>query len=189
MMIAALPAPYPALNEKKIELVLADEQFKSSLWKDLTPMTKLTAGRINIQQIKDFTKLFFDELTQKKHLLSGIKTLSILKIFIQASAELLKYNPEVVSVEFTSVKSLFLFTSKCESKVYLEIFFNEESGKFSEAVLNIYQDREQELAINGTLNFVIQKLDGYFNPNSINLYMPTERPYAISGSTAASYAF
>lgn len=188
-MIAALPTPYPALNEKRIEYVLADEHYKASLWKDLAPISKGKTGVVNFQQIKDFTKQFFDELTKKKHLLSEIKTFSLLTNYVQASTELLKYNPEVVSVEFTTAKSLFLYSSKGHSKVYLEIFFDKETGKFSEAILNIYQDKEQELAINGALNFVIQKLDGYFLPSSINLYKPTETPYAISGSTAASYAF
>lgn len=188
-MIAALPTPYPALNEKRIEYVLADENYKLSLWKDLAPISKGKNGVVNFQKIKDFTKQFFDELTRKKHLLEKIKTLSLLTNFVQASAEVLKYNPDIASVEFTTAKSLFVYTSKGTSKVYLELFFDEETGKFAEAVLNIYQSRTQELAINGTLNFVIQKLDGYFSPASINLYMPTETPYAISGSTTASYAF
>lgn len=186
-MITALPTPYPSFIEQKMEYVLSNENFKANLWKEITPISMGKSGVVNFKQIKDYTNQFFEELNTKSHHLTNIKTFSLISNFIQASAEVLKYNPEVSSVEITSAKSIFIFTNREGIKVFLELFFDSETRNFSEAVINIYRNKEQELAVNGTLNFVIQKLDNYFNPAIINLYNTTETPYAISGSFATSF--
>lgn len=175
---------------KKIEYVVSNENFKKGFWVNIAPINSVgKIGKINFEQIKVFVVEFFAQLEKKQEHFQNVSMSTLLRYFIQGSSELLTFSPTKISVELTSSKSIFLFGEKGDENIYLEIFFDESSGKFSEAVVNVYENKIQQLAVNGSISTVIKELEEHFKPISVNYYNYLEASYAISGNTTASNTF
>ena len=71
----------------------------------------------------------------------------------------------------------------------LEIFFDEHSGRFSKAVLNIFAHKQQQLALSGNLSDVLRELNYYFNPAVSFAEDSPYTAYELSGSADTTFAF
>ncbi len=170
-----------SLANSTIELVIQNESFKDNFWTNLAPINSIERHRkIDFAQIKLFVKEFLSQLLRKKEHFQNVSIQSLLILFIQGSNRLLEFHPNKISVELTSSKSIFLFAQKGEVNIYLEIFFDDITGKFSESVVNIYKNKVQQLAINGSLSEVIKEIDIYLMPISSNYSSYFKTPYAVS---------
>jgi hypothetical protein len=175
---------------KKIEYIVSDEKFRNNFWVNIAPINSVSkVNKINFTQIKSYVKEFFSQLECKRDHFQNISVSSLLRHFIQASGEILAFAPNKIAVELTSSKSIFIFGVKEGTNIYLEMFFDETSGKFSEAVVNIYENKAQKLAVNGSISKVISEIDEHFKPVSINYFNYLEESYAVSGSITPSTTF
>lgn len=175
---------------KKIEYVVSDEKFRNNFWVNVAPINSVSkVNKINFTQIKSYVQEFFTQLESKQVHFQNVSVASLLRHFIQASSEILAFAPNKIAVELTSSKSIFICGVKGETNIYLEIFFDENSGKFSEAVVNVYENKIQKLAVNGSIPKVVTEIDEYFKPVSINYFNYLEESYAISRNTTPSTTF
>jgi hypothetical protein len=85
------------------------------------------------QVSQQFARLLFEKE------LGHLKRLNIVQLFVQSVSQLLLIDPDNLSVEITSVPSLFLFASTKDFTIYLESFFDENTGKHEESVLNVFE--------------------------------------------------
>lgn len=175
----------------KIENVISNERFKNNFWIEIAPINSVgKVNKINFQQIKTFVSEFFVQLEKKQEYFKNISTANLLINFIQGSGELLSFAPSKISVELTSSQSIFLFSVKDEKNIYLEIFFDEATGNFSEAVVNIYENKIQKLAVNGSIAKVAKEIGVYLKPiTTINYYKYLEESYAVSGNLTPANSF
>lgn len=181
--INALP-----LNGKSIEYVVNDRSFQNNFWVNIAPINSASkTGKINFVLIKKFVGEFFVQLDKKRDFFSEVSLLTLLKYFVDGSAELLSLNPNSISVELTSATSIFFFAKKEDHNIYFEIFFDENSGKFSDAVVNVYKNKSQCFAINGSINYVVKKIDDFLKPTSHNYYQYFQSTYGISDEITPAY--
>ena len=151
-------------TQDKLELLLADKKFTSRFWTNLVPVESIhNECKPSIRLIKNLAAELFEEIRQKSANPLRVKPSELFNSFVRIAYELLKYNPTSISVEITSVNSVFIFCIIDNKNFYLELFFDDSSGKLSEAVINIYIDKIQEFALNGDLAETIQELDEYLN--------------------------
>ena len=99
---------------------------------------------------------------QLKHYLSYYEENRINKeylnyIFETSLNEILKFNPEKLSVEITHDYSLFYSIFKNDIKVYLEFFLKNEEDEDS-AMLSVYKSDENMKSFGGSWHYIFEKL-------------------------------
>jgi len=61
----------------------------------------------------------------------------------------------VRSIEWTQSDSAFIFATREGTNFYLELYY--EDGKFVEAVTNVYRNKIQQLAVAGTVEYILSE--------------------------------
>lgn len=178
------------LEGQKMEYVMADDKLKNNLWKKIAPVnTLLNKHKVNFEQVKSLVLDFFSELLQKNQRFSNVNPAELVAYFIKGSKNLLEYNPEKISVELTSARSIYFFAKVGSNNVYYEMFFDDATGKFATTAVNIYENKSQKLAISGSLKKVADELEEHLTDNSADNYITYILvPNEVSGSAVAQFA-
>ena len=177
------------LADQSIEQIVRNEAIKMEIYNRIAPVNSIhNFQKFDFKSVFTFVNRFCNELLDKQDVFMEIIPFDIIKNFTIASGELFALSPDSLSVQLTNSKSIFLVCTKDNLKIYLELFFDENTGKFSEAVLNIYENKAQQLAISGTLPELLDEICNYYQPS--HAYLTYIQPaYAISGSATPAYAF
>lgn len=105
--------------------------------------------------------------------------------FKTALDQLLQLKPDSLSFNLTNDCSIFFSAQVKESNIYFELFFDEETEGFVEAITNIYKDGIVVLAYGSTMDETFGKIQELFPKDKIT--ESTSIPYAaISGASFAT---
>ena len=130
------------------------------------PTVTKKVSRHELDQRIKLVKKFIRESINKSSRFRGVDKVMFFEHFAHAAKAILNLQPKAVSVELTSPRNIFLFGHIDESKVYIEIFYNLETGLLSQAVLNIFSNEGQQLCYAGSLRHVLHELTLHFSPES-----------------------
>jgi hypothetical protein len=158
------------------------EKLAKRLQADVTPLRITNDFGIDFALSIQVSQQFARHLFEKE---SGhIKRLKIVQMFVQSVSQLLLVRPDNLSVEITSVPSLFLFARTKDFTIYLESFFDEGTGKHEESVLNVFRNKEIIFSDGGNLETMLKALDHCFEPPQTNYSLFLSSSYGVSGGTA-----
>jgi hypothetical protein len=100
----------------------------------------------------------------------------LVKPFIGVIIKALQLNPSTVSVQITNAPSIYILIVMRQYNLHFDLHFSEETGKFEEAVVNIFLNKVQKLNIFGSIEEISCEIQAFFNNNEQN----TQSNYAIS---------
>lgn len=172
------------LSEPERSVAIAD------LWALIVPIQSIqNLTRANFNAAKKLANQFLKELEERNNVLSelGIDKILLLKNFIKTSEELLTMDLDQIMVEITSSGSLFYNCRKSTSNIYFELFFEELSNDFQEAVGNIYENKIQQLTFSGSVSEVMEKMQECIESPYTLEYSLFKPEYEISGSASPAY--
>lgn len=172
----------------QIDNVYKDAQFKESLYEQAIPKSIFKLPQINLPLLESAVDQFFQELKQKIDIFGKFNAEVIVSGFSKTIASLLLLNPEKIGIELTSLGSIFIVSEIKSKKIYLELFFENELNLDVEAVLNIYENKEQLLSVNGSINQIINELNENVNRNLVYYYNPSSVLYELSGNPSTYQA-
>jgi len=191
-MIPAITVPEisPHFQGDRIEQVVDQPRFQNRVRNKVIPFYLITkTSRVNVAKADALIQEFIEEIKQKSARFLHIESWYFVQHFITAAEKIFECQPDSISVELTSAQSIFLFSQIGVRKVYLEIFFDEHSGRFSKAVLNIFAHKQQQLSLSGNLSYVLRELNYYFNPAVSFAEDSPYTAYELSGSADTTFAF
>lgn len=178
-------------NDQKIECFIQDKNAKNRLRDDLVPMNwNVGKPKINLAFILNVVEQFAEGLSQKRNLFSKSSFWNLLQPFSKSVGYILEYNPSKVTVQVTNLPSIYILAEIEGQNLHFDLHFNEETGKFEEAVVNIFSNKEQQLNVFGPIEEVIAEVDKHFEQNAepgYEYYLHSS--YAIPGQTYSSLAF
>ncbi len=176
---------------QKIECFVQDKNAKNRLRDDLVPMN-WAAGKpkINLAFILDVVNQFAEGLSQKRALFSKSSFWDLLSPFAKSVGHILENDPSKVSVQVTNMPSIYILAEIAHQNLHFDLHFNEDTGKFEEAVVNIFSNKEQKLNVFGSIEEVIVDIERYFEQNAEPGYeYYLHSTYEIPGQTYSSFAF
>lgn len=184
-----LPSPSATLyqwRDEKIEYFVQSESAKNRLRDDLVPMesSKTNKRRITRSFIFNIVDQFAKEINNKKRFFEKSSFIDLVLPFAKSIAFILEYAPGKVSIQATSTPSIYIFAEIDHVNLHIDLIFNEVTGKFEEAVANIFSEKVQKLNVFGSIDEVSLAIQQYLKPQSISKYEQyTPFHYGISGQT------
>lgn len=188
--VITVPEISPHFQGDRIEQVVDQPCFQSRVRNKVIPfyLVKKTA-RVDLVKADALVREFIEEIKQKSARFAHIDSKYFIQHFIESAGKIFEHQPDSISVELTSAQSIFLFSQIGVNKVYLEIFFDTHTGRFSKAVLNIFVHKQQQRALSGQLADVLRELNYYFNPAAPLAEDFPYTAYELSGSADTTFAF
>lgn len=183
-------APYQ-WGDQKIECFIHDSAAKNRLRDDIAPVYFIRGKpKISLSAIHDIVEQFAEGLHQKRHLFANSSFWDLLYPFAKATALILQHNPSKVSVQITNEPSIYILAEIAGQNLHFDLHFSEETGKFEEAVVNIFFNKTQQMNAFGTVEEVVSHIEKYFNPQPLYSYeYYLQSPYGIPGQTYSPFAF
>lgn len=181
--------PPPQWSEK-IEMFVSDSKAKSRLKEDLLPVELIyRKPKINWSLVDDIVEQFASEVSKKSHYFAKAPLYAVIKPFVKAAAQVLKLNPTKVSIQVTTAPSIYIFAEINHQNLHIDLNFSENTGKFEEAVVNVFSNKTQKLNVFGSLEEVTFEIQNYFEPRNTSYEYFIQSHYAIPGQTYTPYLF
>jgi len=193
-MTAATFNPPVALyqwSDQKIEGFVHDRNAKNRLRDDLTSVDwMLGRPKISRKALRDVVEQFAEGISQKSHLFARSSLLDLIHPFVKSVVQVLQHNPQNVSVQITNAPSIYILAEIGTQNLHFDLHFNEETGKFEEAVINIFSNKVQQMNVFGSIEEVASEIERYFEPQKTSQYeYYIQYSYAIPGQTYSPLAF
>ncbi len=191
MLSATATAPsvgqYYFVDSSRMENFAENSPLKKRVFSDIAPIYEMQKSRkVDLKQVLNLSNQFFQELVTKKAIVNIIPIKALLQYFIISARELLKHSPSYISVEITSAKSLYLFAKVGSHNIYLESFFDEQTGKYIETVVNVFENKNHKLANNGNIADMVKEMGEIFVPIEKDYFDFFSNGYAIPQNSTSS---
>lgn len=155
------------------------------------PMPGIRRNRkpgIDLAFVLDIVEQFSEGLRQKGHLFTRSSLWDLLSPFSQAIGYLVMLGPERIAVQITNTPSIYIFAEIGDQNFHFDLHFNDETGKFEEAVVNVFLHKTQKLNVFGSIEEVVTEIENYLNLSIASEY-PLYSIYGIPQQTSSSFAF
>ena len=180
-------------NDQKIEYFVKDVNAKNRLRNALVPMPdlrRISRPKVAPAFVLDIVEQFSEGLRQKGYLFARSSFWDLLLPFSQAIEYLVMHGPERIVVQITNTPSIYIFAEIRDRNFHFDLHFNEETGKFEEAVVNVFLHKAQKLNVFGSIEEVLTEIENYLNLDMTPEYeYPLYSIYRILKQTYSSFAF
>ncbi|MCF8244779.1 MAG: hypothetical protein K9J37_09875 [Saprospiraceae bacterium] len=188
-MVAEIKAPPQAFTNEKIEMFVNDSKAKNRLKCDLVQVRGIV-GRPKVSKglISDLVEQFAIELSGKSTYFAKSSPKDLKKLFEKAADKILQFAPSNVAIQATKTPSIYMKAEINHQNLHVDLIFSEETGRFEEAVVNIFSNKTQKLNVFGTIEEVFSDVQNYFEPFKVATYEYfIQSDYAIPGQTYSPY--
>ena len=138
----------------KIEQVINSDKFKNNLRGKIMPITFFNNKNVNLALEQELISELSAEIPLKAHYFLNILPDVLISRFIDGAKSLLQFFPQVITVELTPAKSIYFVAKIGKNTVYYDIFFDETTGNFATVAANVYENRVQKMALQGSFQFI-----------------------------------
>jgi hypothetical protein len=162
-----------------------DARLKGSLSNEIIPIYSIKNYKpVNFEKVRFLVNNFLKEIEAKySEKLSNVNIFELLNYFIKSASGLMIHNPDNITVTITSSKSIFYKCNIDAYNVYLELFFDELTGKYAETAINVYKDKEIQLAISSpSINNIFNELEEILSFPGSYYSEIVEEQYELSGT-------
>lgn len=190
LFISYSPANCP-LHGINIAKISQDDGLKVSLSSEIIPIFSIKNYKpVNLSKIRALVNSFLYEIeTKYDKLLLNVNPIELMHYFSKASAGLMIFDPNEVNVRLTASKSIFFKSSIGVYNVYLEVFFDETNGKYTESAVNVYKDKALHLASSSqSIQKILDELDEVLSFPGSYYSNIIEEQYELSG-TPNTYSY
>ena len=145
---------------------IIESQILTGQWGEILPYR---LNDINIQQEKywHLVKVFLNKLSSVDfNNFNLINSESLLNTGLISIGSFINQGLNDVYFEFTFEKSILFISNYVDYKIYLELFFNEESeqlNQIEDSVLNVYKNQENVLCEAGETFEVFNRLEAFIS--------------------------
>lgn len=182
-------APYQ-WSDQKIECFVHDRNAKNRLRDNLASVDWILGRpKVTRDAIRDIVEQFAEGISQKSHLFARTSFWGLVYPFAKAVAQVLQHNPKKVSVQITNAPSIYILAEIGNQNLHFDLQFSEETGKFEEAVVNIFSNKTQQMNVFGSIEEVALDIEKYFKPQNTSRYYYGQSFYEIPGQTYSPLAF
>lgn len=173
-----------------IETFALDSSAKNQFRNEIVPIYGVLAfPKIDLILIDNMIEQFAAEINCKSKYFKQSLLTDILAPFANTCNQLLQLSPNKVSVQATTAPGIYLLAVIKGQSLHIDLNFSEKTGKFEEAVLNIFLKKTHLLNTFGTIEDIMLAMEQYFAYDRSSYEFLIRSSYAISDQTYSSFTF
>jgi hypothetical protein len=189
MFILNLPTAHHACTNHTIESFVQDERAKIRFRNDLLPINGSGKRKPDFKFVLNVVEQFAEAISKRQDVFVKSSFLQLAVPFSKVVAQVLQLNPKNVAVQATTTPGIYIFSTIDGQNLHIDLNFSEETGKFEEAIVNIFEDKTQRLNVFGSVDEVLAEIQNYFEPQKDTYEDLIRTSYAIPGQTYTTWAF
>lgn len=188
-MVAEIKAPPQEFINEKIEIFVNDNKAKNKLKSDLVQVRWILGKpKVSKEFVNSVVEQFITELRKKSGYFAKSSPKELATVFYKGADKVLQLTPSSVAVQVTKTPSIYMKAEIDHQNLHIDLIFSEDTGKFEEAVVNIFSNKTQKLNVFGTIEEVFSEVQNYFEPFKAATYEYfIQSDYAIPGQTYSPY--